>query len=244
MPTFSLLPQLLREPAARWWRRFEEAPALAAALDELSAETLDELLRVVAASEFAATTLIRDPTALSWLVEFDTPPRIAEWAASYERRVAAAPSTASAQQLLREWRRRAMLRIVWRDVTGRATVRETLGSLSELADGCLRAASAAAQFHLSATFGTPRNAAGDEATFIVVAMGKLGGRELNFSSDIDLIFLYSEGGETDNRSTDNSEFFNRLGREVIRLLDAPTEDGFVFRVDMRLRPLATVVRWW
>ena len=71
----------------------------------------------------------------------------------------------------------------------------------------------------------------------MVAMGKLGGHELNFSSDIDLVFLYAEAGETDGaRCVDNDEYFNRLGREVIRLLDARTEDGFVFRVDMRLRP--------
>ncbi len=68
-------------------------------------------------------------------------------------------------------------------------------------------------------------------------MGKLGGRELNFSSDVDLVFLFADGGETDGpRSIDNQDYFTRLGRGLIRLLDARTEDGFVFRVDMRLRP--------
>ncbi|MGC1523727.1 MAG: bifunctional [glutamate--ammonia ligase]-adenylyl-L-tyrosine phosphorylase/[glutamate--ammonia-ligase] adenylyltransferase, partial [Steroidobacteraceae bacterium] len=77
----------------------------------------------------------------------------------------------------------------------------------------------------------------NEVPLIVLGMGKLGGRELNFSSDIDLVFLFSEGGQTDGpREIENEEYFNRLGRELIRLLDARNEDGFVFRVDMRLRP--------
>src|SRR6202040_4090733 len=81
---------------------------------------------------------------------------------------------------------------------------------------------------------TPRS---PPPVFIILGMGKLGGRELNFSSDIDLVFLYSGAGETDGpRIVDNEEYFNRLGREVIRLLDVRNEDGFVFRVDMRLRP--------
>ena len=71
----------------------------------------------------------------------------------------------------------------------------------------------------------------------MLGMGKLGGRELNFSSDIDLVFLFSQAGQTDGpREIENEEYFNRLGRELIRLLDVRNEDGFVFRVDMRLRP--------
>ena len=139
--------------------------------------------------------------------------------------------------MLREWRRREMLRIAWCEIAGRASVADTLRSLSELADGCIRAAVAAAQTHLQTPFGRPRGAGGAEVPLIVLGMGKLGGRELNFSSDIDLVFLFAQSGETDGaRVLDNEEYFNRLGRELIRLLDARTDDGFVFRVDMRLRP--------
>ncbi len=139
--------------------------------------------------------------------------------------------------MLREWRRREMLRIAWRDISGRASVGETLFAVSDLADACIRAAVAAAQRQFDGLFGRPRNATSAEVPLVVVAMGKLGGRELNFSSDIDLVLLYGEAGDTDGaRSVDNAEYFNRLGREVIRLLDARTEDGIVFRVDMRLRP--------
>jgi glutamate-ammonia-ligase adenylyltransferase len=116
-------------------------------------------------------------------------------------------------------------------------VAETLRALSDLADSCIRAAAAAAQAHLRIPFGRPRSAAGADAPLIVLGMGKLGGRELNFSSDIDLVFLFADAGETDGtRAIDNEEYFNRLGRDLIRLLDARTEDGFVYRVDMRLRP--------
>jgi glutamate-ammonia-ligase adenylyltransferase len=112
-----------------------------------------------------------------------------------------------------------------------------LRALSDLADSCIRAAAAAAQAHLRIPFGGPRSAAGADAPLIVLGMGKLGGAELNFSSDIDLVFLFADAGETDGtRVIDNEEYFNRLGRELIRLLDARTEDGFVYRVDMRLRP--------
>jgi glutamate-ammonia-ligase adenylyltransferase len=130
-----------------------------------------------------------------------------------------------------------MLRTAGRDLAGHAGVPETLRALSDLADSCIRAAAAAAQAHLRIPFGGPRSAAGADAPLIVLGMGKLGGAELNFSSDIDLVFLFADAGETDGtRVIDNEEYFNRLGRELIRLLDARTEDGFVYRVDMRLRP--------
>jgi [glutamine synthetase] adenylyltransferase / [glutamine synthetase]-adenylyl-L-tyrosine phosphorylase len=138
---------------------------------------------------------------------------------------------------LREWRRREMLRIGWLDIAGRADVPGTLRALSDFADASIRAAASAARLHLEPVFGRPRGATAAEVPLIVLGMGKLGGRELNFSSDIDLVFLFPEAGQTDGpREVENEEYFNRLGRELIRLLDVRNEDGFVFRVDMRLRP--------
>ena len=90
---------------------------------------------------------------------------------------------------------------------------------------------------LGQTYGTPRSAAGEPQPLIVLGMGKLGGGELNFSSDIDLIFVFPEKGETHGgRSIDNEDFFTRLGRLVIRILGERTSEGIVHRVDMRLRP--------
>ena len=90
---------------------------------------------------------------------------------------------------------------------------------------------------LEPRYGTPRSPAGEAQELLVIGMGKLGGRELNFSSDVDLVFLFPEGGETDGpRAVANEEYFTRLGQSLIRLLDARTAEGFVYRVDMRLRP--------
>jgi glutamine synthetase adenylyltransferase/Zn-dependent oligopeptidase len=238
----AVIPPELRDSVSRWWERVGEVAPLAQACDALPQPLREELPRVVAASEFIAASLLQDPAALEWVQGRAS-------ITDYEERAATAGSTEEAGRMLRQWRRRAMVRIAWLDIVGRRTVGETLTALSDLADGCIRAAVKQVQRQFDASFGRPRARAvagepvpggGDHAAevpFIVVAMGKLGGRELNFSSDIDLVFLYAEAGETDgSHSLDNSEYFNRVGREVIRLLDARTEDGIVFRVDMRLRP--------
>ena len=245
---FESVPPLLREPLARWWERAGGQPAFLDAYASLEGSLRDELPRVVAASEFIGSVMIQDPAALEWFARQEalTPALAAAAArsanAEYESRAGQAAATAEAQRILREWRRREMLRIAWRDIAGRAGadtgVVETLHALSDFADACIRAAVAAAQLHLQEVFGRPRDGDGNEVTLIVLGMGKLGGRELNFSSDIDLIFLFSDGGgQTDGpRAVENEEYFNRLGREIIRLLDVRNEHGFVFRVDMRLRP--------
>ena len=232
------MPEELRGSVARWWERVGEAPGFVDAYARLAEGLRVELPQVVAGSEFVASVLVRDPQALTWLAETEAPGAARAAGEDYESRAAAAATPAEAMAVLREWRRREMLRIAWRDNAGRSGgVRGTLEALSDLADGCIRAGAAAARLHMRALFGTPRNASGDEVPLIVLGMGKLGGRELNFSSDIDLIFAFSERGETDGpRVIDNEEYFNRLGRDFIQLLDTRNEDGFVFRVDMRLRP--------
>ncbi len=237
IPSLHSLPDILRDSVLRWWERAGGQGAFCTAYEALPDALRDELPRVVAGSEFAASVLIRDPEALAWLSRHTAPSDVHQANGEYQRRTAGATTGAEAQQVLREWRRREMLRIAWREIAGRASVAETLRSLSELADACIRAAVAAAQRHLQAPFGHPRSPGGAQVPLIVLGMGKLGGQELNFSSDIDLVFLFAQAGETDGaRVVDNEEYFNRLGRELIRLLDARTDDGFVFRVDMRLRP--------
>jgi len=231
------VPDILRGPLALWWERAAAQEAFASAYAALSGDLRAELPRVAAGSEFIASALIQDPQALEWFSRHEDAPAARIAGADYENRAATAPAAADAQRILREWRRREMLRIAWRDICGRAGVEETLRALSDFADASIRAAAAAAQLHLQPVFGRPRGAGLAEASLIVLGMGKLGGRELNFSSDIDLVFLFSEAGQTDGpRQIENEEYFNRLGRELIRLLDVRNEDGFVFRVDMRLRP--------
>ena len=123
-------------------------------------------------------------------------------------------------------------------LAGLAPLEETLRELSALADAAIASALDFARRSLDARFGTPRSAKGEAQELLVIGMGKLGGGELNFSSDIDLVFLFPETGETDGaRVVSNEEYFTRLGQSLIRLLDARTAEGIVFRVDMRLRPL-------
>jgi glutamate-ammonia-ligase adenylyltransferase len=231
------VPEILREPVSRWWERAQLSVPLRETYSSLAGARREELTQVVAASEFAASALIQDPAALAWAVEHWTPESASEANADYEHLAATAATLSDSQELLRRWRRREMLRIAWRDIATAASVPETLRDVSMLADSCIRAAAQAARKHLAGTFGVPRAAGGEESQLVVLGMGKLGGVELNFSSDVDLVFLFDGAGETDGpRSIDNQEYFTRLGRELIRLLDARTQDGFVFRVDMRLRP--------
>jgi len=151
----------------------------------------------------------------------------------------AAPNDeATLARALRDLRRDVMLTVLVRDLAGAATLAEVTGTMSALADVAIARGTACLQAWLSEQFGAPVGAeSGARQTLMVVGMGKLGGHELNVSSDIDLVFLFDEDGETDGpRAISNFEFFTRLARKLIWLLNEPTEDGFVFRVDMRLRP--------
>jgi [glutamine synthetase] adenylyltransferase / [glutamine synthetase]-adenylyl-L-tyrosine phosphorylase len=138
---------------------------------------------------------------------------------------------------LRRLKQRAMARIAGRDLSGCAELAEVVDSMSQIAEVAISTALGVTEATLAARYGTPRNAAGERQQLIVIGMGKLGGRELNVSSDIDLIFVYPEDGETcGGRPISNFEFFTRLGKGLINALAEITGDGQVFRVDMRLRP--------
>jgi len=140
---------------------------------------------------------------------------------------------------LRDLRKRVMLRVIARDLGGLATLDEVVATVSALADIAISTAVEHLERQLAAEYGEP--AANDSSRpqkLHVVAMGKLGGRELNASSDVDLVFVYPEEGETRGpRPLSNHEFFVRLARRLIAALNEMTADGYVFRVDMRLRPL-------
>ena len=150
---------------------------------------------------------------------------------------------AALNQRLRQLRQRVWLIATARDLAGSANLAEVMATYSALAEVCI---AAALEFHhaaLVARHGEPRDERGQPQQMVVVSMGKLGGGELNVSSDIDLIYLYPEEGDTtaDNpatpiRSITNHEFFIRLGRKLAAALSENTADGYVFRVDLRLRP--------
>ncbi|ADU70685.1 bifunctional [glutamate--ammonia ligase]-adenylyl-L-tyrosine phosphorylase/[glutamate--ammonia-ligase] adenylyltransferase [Pantoea sp. At-9b] len=139
---------------------------------------------------------------------------------------------------LRLFRRHMLVRIAWMQCLHQATTTESLQQLSVLAETLIAAARDWVWQDCCRDFGTPCNAAGEAQPMLILGMGKLGGNELNFSSDIDLIFAWPENGVTrgGRRELDNAQFFTRMGQRLIKVLDQPTVDGFVYRVDMRLRP--------
>ena len=142
------------------------------------------------------------------------------------------------QAVLRFYRRREMMRIAIRDLAGWDDLHQTMASLSALADACLHETQALLYGWLAQRFGRPLGADGVPQPLVVLGMGKLGAGELNFSSDVDLIFAYPEEGRSDldPGGIANSDFFDKLCRSLISAIGATTEDGFVFRVDPRLRP--------
>lgn len=149
----------------------------------------------------------------------------------------AARDEATLGRALRRLRQWVLARLLVRDLAGLADLAEVTASMTDLAEVAIQEALAFLHRELASIHGEPLDAQGQPQRLIVVGMGKLGGGELNVSSDIDLVFVYPEDGETAGpRRIGNHEFFVRLGKRLINLLNAVTADGFVFRVDMRLRP--------
>jgi [glutamine synthetase] adenylyltransferase / [glutamine synthetase]-adenylyl-L-tyrosine phosphorylase len=203
-------------------------------------------------SQFAAQLCRRFP---AWLLELhsagdlDRSLSTQDFAARLHAKLAACDNAEAFDSTLRQFRNREYLRIIWRDLNRCAETMEITADISAVAEATIQAA---LDFHftqLAHQHGAPRGGTNNSIQpFIVIGMGKLGARELNLSSDVDLIFAYPDGGETEGRAVDgretnsaarsisNHEFFIRLGQLLIKSLDQNTVDGFVFRVDMRLRP--------
>ncbi len=239
-PAIDSVPELLR-PSLR--QAFDLLSSHALALDILQrapAVVVDSVATVWASSEFVGLSCARDPALLESLIQSNdlTSRRTSDTgvAAAFAA-LDMTSDEAAFMGALRRLRRRELVRVAWRDLAGWAETAETLIDLSDAADAAIRAAQRFAMAQLATRYGVPRSPEGVAGELTILAMGKLGGHELNFSSDIDLVFLFPEHGDTDGRrSIANEEYFTRLGQLIIRLLDAPTADGFVYRVDLRLRP--------
>ncbi len=231
-----VLPAELRESVLIWADRLHDNGAEWPAQEP----ALSVLLRLVGTSDFAARILLREWEWFRQTLnrnELSAPPleaRLRQFIADFE---ADSADLDASKAKLRQFRNRQLVHILWRSIEGSANLQESLSSLSNLADGLIEAAVVYSNRLLTPRFGNARNADGDEIPLVVLAMGKLGGRELNFSSDIDIIFLYREEGETDGpRVLSAHEYFTRRSRQIVALLDEVTADGFVYRVDTRLRP--------
>jgi glutamate-ammonia-ligase adenylyltransferase len=177
------------------------------------------------ASDFAIDTLQRQPALRDALTAFPTFPMLE----------AALPEAAMAQ--LRRWRAGASTVLIARDLAGLDAVDATLAGSTRIAEQALQAALAQAEAEFAPRFGVVRDAQGREQRLVVFALGKLGGGELNFSSDVDLVYAYARNGLSDGpRALEAEPYFVRLGQRLAQLLNEPTVDGFCHRVDLRLRP--------
>lgn len=218
------------------------APEATARRARWSAAQQADWRRVAALSDFVVEQFCRLPEPCLALVDSGALHQAlapGEMAQRLREDLADCPDEAELGRRLRRFRMLQQVRIVWRDLTRQADLLETCRDLSDLADACIDQACAWLYAQQCAQFGVPTGRhSGQPQQLVVLGMGKLGAGELNLSSDIDLIFAYGEAGETRGarREQDNQEFFTRLGQRLIKALDAVTVDGFVFRVDMRLRP--------
>lgn len=208
---------------------------------KLSLPQQEQLQTVLCISEYFAKEFSKDSKYLFDAIvsgEINRPCSSTQFNLWLDEFLANTHSEESLQKALRLLRRRAMLFIIWHDSLKLGTLMQTTKSLSDLADVCVNRSIGILTELLKARYG---QAIGKQSKqiqpFMVLGMGKLGAYELNLSSDIDLIFIYPESGQTDGKKClSNQEYFTRLGQKLIQALDKITADGFVFRVDMRLRP--------
>ncbi len=189
-------------------------------------EQVERLSRLALASDFAIDTLVSQPRLLATLDQpAEAPPPFeleheAQWPGQ-----------------LRRWRAAQSTRLVWRDVHGLDSVEETLAGSSRIAEQALDAALKVAAEQVRLRHGELRDESGKPQSLVVFGLGKLGGGELNFSSDIDLIYAFSAHGISDGaRPLDAENYFTRVGQRLAQLLGEVTAEGFSHRVDLRLRP--------
>ncbi len=243
------VPEALHLSANRHWEQFEqnrlkqELPELKSLLAEhISPDEFNtQLTRAFAASEFIAKTCAIHPSFLIELVQTGVlfSPMGDDALAAFETAITACKNDLELDKTLRQFRNKAMIRIIWRDLNRCAPMREITSELSRFADAAIQLTANYHYRELEKMYGAPIGRdSGIAQPLLVLGMGKLGARELNVSSDIDLIFTFPESGSTNHESRvlSNQEFFTKLGQKLINSLDKVTADGFVFRVDMRLRP--------
>jgi len=240
MKPYKLPPELCEDTDNRWSAVCQTAEAAGVALRE-DPEFVDILKWVLGLSEFVARSCTSTPEILTDLFQNEDLKQPYPVDSLHDRlraTIASATDPDTLGTLMRRFRRREMVRIAWRDLAGQADLSETMTALTALAEACIEGALQILYGWQCRQFGFPASADGRRQQLVVIAMGKLGGHELNFSSDIDLIFAYPEAGETVDgaKVIDNEEFFTILCRQLLHVIGSVTLDGFVFRTDIRLRP--------
>jgi glutamate-ammonia-ligase adenylyltransferase len=241
MKSMTDLPDILVQDLERKWEAFEQSSAKYKVDLPQNPQILRLLQRVFTFSNFVAQNCIRHPALISDLIDSGDLQRSYSQNDFYEMLKSAlidVKDEAALIQILRAFRHREMTRIAFRDLAGWSNLAETVNDLSGLADTCLEHTALTLYNRLSEKFGAPTAEDGSLQHLVILGLGKLGARELNFSSDVDLIFTYPKAGHTRGtpQSISNDDFFTRLGRQLIKAIGQPTSEGFVFRTDMRLRP--------
>ena len=237
-------------PDAESTRRFyeqlaEKSPAEVKRLAK-NEGLLSDVLTLAAFSPLLAATILQNPPYVAWLnrQRISTVVRGKDELIESLARFAATNSSVEANVLLARFRRRELLRIYLRDVRNLAGIVEITEEISHLADAILEYALRSARQELDNRYGSPLEIDGKnrarQARFCIVALGKLGSHELNYSSDIDLLFLYSTDGSTSGQGArgtlTNREYFIKLAELITKIVGAPTGEGAAYRVDLRLRP--------
>ncbi len=235
------LPPPLADDYQKRWQSFQKAAAAAGISPATNSQVLQSSKYVFAFSDFAAASCTRDPAMLTGLVETGDlfkPRQPDDYRQIIEMCLADVEDEDALMRRLRHCRRREMVRVAWRDLAGRADLAETMADLSAFADACLHHTLQILYHWQCDRYGLPTAADGSQQHPVILGLGKLGARELNFSSDVDLIFVYPKSGKTHGTkdTTSNEDFFTRLCRRLIKVIGQPTADGFVYRVDARLRP--------
>lgn len=230
------------EQAENLWQQLLDSPALTET-DQVIAENHREvLLGAFARSAFLAETLVQKPAFISRVVEplfnlTDSDSAVTHFSTALKAKLESLKSEDELLKELREYRNQEMARITFLDVLNKQNIETSLAQVSALADALITSAYHWIYQHLAHRYGTPKSNSQDMHMYIL-GMGKLGGRELNFSSDIDLIFAYPEKGGTSGgkKALEHQQFFTKLAQKLIQALNKVTNDGQVYRVDMRLRP--------
>src|SRR5262249_47677903 len=210
------------------------------ALLEARARSLEPLLQLLSTSQFFSDLLVATPDFLDMLrIPLRGPPRLAEMRDQLQAEVDASFEDSAVLRAFRRFRQRQVLRIGTNDIIRDRPLEEVARDLSRGADAALEVGLGTALRAIGNRVGDPRTAAGAPARCVILAFGKHGGKELNYSSDIDLMVIYDEEGSTAGKRVThigNDEFFARVTSEVVRLLSAHTDRGQAYRVDLRLRP--------
>src|SRR5947199_1005798 len=223
--------------------RFLSNPTAMAQLPVLldgRARVLETVLQLLSTSQFFSDLLVANPDYLDMLrVPLRRSPSQQELQDQLQADVEAAFEDSAVLRAFRRFRQRQVLRIGTNDIIRDRPLEEVTRDISRVADAALEVALEVALRNVSRRFGEPYTVGGTRARCVILAFGKLGGEELNYSSDIDLMFLYDEEGTTRGRRAtciSNEEFFGRVLSDVVRLLSAHTDRGQAYRIDLRLRP--------